>query len=235
MLTILPTRWTAVLGLSLAAVSLSGVGAAITPSSTRPASAPSSAAPAPAAVPVDAVDLVVTTPSTTSPPTTVAAPITTTTTAAPPPPPPTTVAPAPPPPPPAPAVSPLEHLRAVFGATVPAAWRAAIPVEIITIGGTTSWAEPSGVIKVSTYHQSHALATTLAHEFGHLIAFRYGSRAFNGAAPVGWPSYSGRPEEAWADCVAHAFTGIADPSHGLPACPAASLSWTRAWLAAGPP
>ncbi|MEQ1785965.1 MAG: hypothetical protein ABL966_02845, partial [Acidimicrobiales bacterium] len=116
-----------------------------------------------------------------------------------------------------------------------ASWRAAIPVEIVLIGGTTSWAEPSGVIKVSTYHQSHALATTLAHEFGHLIAFRYGSQAYNGAAPVGWPAYSSRPEEAWADCVAQTFTGAAEPSHGLPACPSASLSWTGSWLAAGPP
>lgn len=233
MLTILPSRWTAVLGLSLATVSLTGVGAAITPSSAQAVRAPRAEASAPAVVTVDALDHAVATTSTTSPPTTVAAPVTTTTTAAPPPAPPTTVAPAPPPPPP-PAVSPLEHLRAVFASTVPAAWRAAIPVEIVTIGGTTSWAEPSGVIKVSTYHQSHAVATTLAHEFGHLIAFRFGSQAFNGAAPVGWPSYSGRPEEAWADCVAHAFTGLAEPSHGLPACPAASLSWTRAWLAAGP-
>src|SRR3546814_17246735 len=46
----------------------------------------------------------------------------------------------------------------------------------------------------------------LAHEFGHLIAFRYGSQAFTGAAPQAWPSYSSRPEEAWADCVATANT-----------------------------
>ena len=37
---------------------------------------------------------------------------------------------------------------------------------------------------------------TIAHEFGHLIAYRYGSQAFNGAAPAGWPAYSGQPAEA---------------------------------------
>ena len=41
-----------------------------------------------------------------------------------------------------------------------------------------------------------------------LIAFKYGSQAFNGAAPEGWPAYSARPEEAWADCFAQATTGI---------------------------
>jgi hypothetical protein len=120
---------------------------------------------------------------------------------------------------------------------VPAAWRSAIPVRIEVIPGSTSWGWSDGRIQVGLDHVlrgTNVLRTTLAHEFGHLIAFRYGSQAFAGAAPKGWPSYSSRPEEAWADCVAQAFTGLAIPSHGLPSCPSASLSWTSNWLAQGP-
>lgn len=101
-----------------------------------------------------------------------------------------------------------------------------------------SWAEPSGRILVSEAHATGpdaVLKTGLAHEFGHLIAFRYGSREYNGAAPSGWPAYSDRPEEAWADCVATVFTGVSAPPYGLPACSGEPLSWTRSWLAAGPP
>lgn len=171
--------------------------------------------------------------------TTIAPPPTTTTTSPPVTAPPTTVAPPPPAPapPPPPPTAPGDRARAAFDAAVPAAWRAVIPVDIRMIGGTTSWSWPNGRIEVSSYHLTHGagvLAVTLAHEFGHLIAFRFGSQAFHGAAPSGWPAYSGRPEEAWADCVARALTGIDDPSHGLPSCSGAALSWTATWLAQGP-
>src|SRR3546814_18600979 len=95
-----------------------------------------------------------------------------------------------------------------------------------------SWASSSGTIQVSQGHINAGPAivrAVLAHEFGHLIAFRYGSQAFTGAAPQGWPSYSSRPEEAWADCVAQAFTGVVHPSHGLPACGGGSRSFTGHW------
>ena len=71
------------------------------------------------------------------------------------------------------------------------------------------------------------LRATVAHEFGHLIAFQFGSQAFNGAAPEGWPTYSNVPAEAWADCVSRAFTGINDPSHGLPDWKA--IRWPNSW------
>jgi hypothetical protein len=111
-------------------------------------------------------------------------------------------------------------------------------VRLEVVAGNVSWADPSGRISVSEAHATgpqHRLTAVLAHEFGHLIAFRYGSHEYNGAAPEGWPAYSSRPEEAWADCVATAFTGISEPSHGLPPCGGESLSWTRSWLAQGPP
>jgi hypothetical protein len=182
------------------------------------------------------------------------APTTTTTVPAPPPPPPTTTppAPAPPPPPalpapspapapapaPAPPMSPEQRVLTAFEASVPGSWRAAITVRLEIIGGSTSWAYPDGRIQVGQAHANGSesrLRATLAHEFGHLIAFRFGSGAYNGAAPEGWPAYSNRPEEAWADCVSQAFTGIVDPSHGLPPCSGDSLSWTQQWLAQGPP
>jgi hypothetical protein len=55
-----------------------------------------------------------------------------------------------------------------------------------------------------------------------------------GAPRLGWRGYCDRPEEAWADCVGGTFTGLAAPSHGLPACSGASLDWAAAWLAEGP-
>lgn len=61
-----------------------------------------------------------------------------------------------------------------------------------------------------------------------------GSQAFNGAAPEGWPAYSNRPEEGWADCVSRAFTGIVAPSHGLPDCSGGSLDWAATWLSRAP-
>ncbi|MGH9274298.1 MAG: hypothetical protein ACRDZU_06600, partial [Acidimicrobiales bacterium] len=148
------------------------------------------------------------------------------------PPPPTTTPTAPP----APPVPPAQRAWAAYDASVPAAWRGAITVSIELIGGSTSWGWQSGLIQVSAAHarDDDELRATLAHEFGHLIAYRYGAQSTNGAAPVGWPSYSDQPVEAWADCVTQAFTGLDDPSHGLPSCPAASLAWTATWLAQGP-
>lgn len=175
------------------------------------------------------------TPATTAPPATT------------PPPPPTTAPPAPAPaptappstpaPPPPAAAQPLERVQAAFTSTVPAVWRSAIPVRFEIVPGEMSWAYPDGRIAVSEAHARGTeprLRTVVAHEFGHLIAFRFGSGAFNGAAPTGWPAYSARPEEAWADCVAAVFTGIQTPSHGLTACTGSSLTWTATFLAAGP-
>jgi hypothetical protein len=138
---------------------------------------------------------------------------------------------------PTPAASPAEHLQASFEATVPAAWRADITVQLESIDGSTSWGWPTGLIQVGTAHLTRGedtLRTTLAHEFGHLIAYAYVSQAFHGAAPAGWPAYGNEPAEAWADCVARAFTGVDLPSHGLPSCAGAALSWAATWLAAGP-
>ena len=128
-------------------------------------------------------------------------------------------------------------MQAAYESSVPAAWRSAIAVRFELIEGNTSWASHDGTIQIGTTHANGSealLRATVAHEFGHLIAFRYGSQAFNGAAPEGWPAYSNRPEEAWADCVSRAFTGVNDPSHGLPACGGDSLSWTAGWVGAGP-
>jgi hypothetical protein len=128
-------------------------------------------------------------------------------------------------------------VRSAYASAVPGTWRGAIQVRFEIIGGDTSWASPDGLIQVAERHATGneaVLRALLAHEFGHLVAFGYGSQAFNGAAPEGWPPYSSRPEEAWADCVSRSFTGIDDPSHGLPSCTGSSLSWASNWLAAGP-
>jgi hypothetical protein len=199
----------------------------------------------------DAGAVPVVSPEITAPPTTVATP---TTTAAPAPPTTapraarTTPAPAPaavtppsppppPPPPPVPPADPAARVQAAFEASVPAAWRGAIEVHFQLIDGNTSWAAHDGTIQIGSTHANGSealLRATVAHEFGHLVAFRYGSQAYNGAAPEGWPAYSNLPEEAWADCVSRAFSGVNDASHGLPDCTGDSLSWTANWLGAGP-
>ena len=128
-------------------------------------------------------------------------------------------------------------MQAAYESSVPGAWRGAIPVRFRIIDGNTSWAWPDGLIEIGSAHANGSeslLRATIAHEFGHLMAFRYGSQAYNGAAPEGWPAYSNRPEEAWADCVSRALTGIDDPSYRLPSCTGTSLSFTSNWTGAGP-
>jgi hypothetical protein len=230
-----------VLALAIAAVFVAGSGAAL------------EARPQPPGLVVAAGDApAVVVPDPTLPPAAVAPPAPAAvvptpppTTAVPPPPPPTTVAPAPPPPPvpapaPAPAFAgPLERAQGALVEAVPARWRDALPVTVSIIEGQSSWANSNMELRIGRYHAegrwSH-LVSVVGHEFGHIIAFRYGSQAFAGAAPVGWPDPGhGPPEEAWADCVSLAFTGIVDPSYGMPPCPQNSLQWTANWLAAGPP
>jgi hypothetical protein len=195
-----------------------------------------------AAAPVTPVAAPTPTTAPPAPATTVASPAPVTTAPQPPPtapaPPPPAAPPAPraPTPAPAPARTPEQTVQAAYEAAVPTVWRNAIPVTLRIIPGSTSWGHSSGLIEIgeTIVPRWDLLRTTLAHEFGHLIAYGYGSQAYLGAAPAGWPEYSDMPVEGWADCVAWAFTGIADPSHGLPPCPSSSLSWTQSWLAQGP-
>lgn len=160
--------------------------------------------------------------------------------------------PASPPPAPAPAPSPRpapapapapepqtleERLQRSFEAAVPTAWRLAVPVRFAVSDGQYSWAHTSGLIEIARAHASGdaaGLGDLLAHEFGHLIAFRYGTQAYAGAPPAGWPGTAPRPEEAWADCVQRAFTGRSTGTHGQQPCDGHPLAWTTEWLAKGP-
>ncbi len=175
---------------------------------------------------------------TTLPPTTtttvpVVVPATTPTTAAPRPVPTTTAAPvvvAPPTDGPAYALGLVREI-------IPARWLAVLPVTVEVIAGKTSWSSWDGLIQIGDWHLFHAVdraKNTLAHEWGHQVAWHYGTDVYNGAPPAGFP-YAGRsPEEQFADCVAQALTGTIYPSSGLGACPADALSFTQQFLAAGP-
>jgi hypothetical protein len=194
-------------------------------------------------------------------PTTTLAPTTTTTTA--PPPPPTTVpaptttaprrvvAPAPSPSAPTPptavagtsvvqqpaAAATPEYAAELLAEAVPGRWRAAIPVSFQVIAGRTSWSSFSGLIQVGDGQLTSAVPHAtfiIAHEFGHLIAWHYGTDAFNGAGPAGFPYTGQMPEEMWADCVAQAFTGSSYPTPGLHGCPSDALAFTTQFLTSGP-
>jgi hypothetical protein len=137
----------------------------------------------------------------------------------------------------APPRDPMDRVEAMYQVAVPAEWRSAIPVHFQLIDGNTSYASHDGTIQISSVHANGSdslLRATITHELGHIVAFWYGSQAFNGAAPEGWPSYSDAPQEAWADCVSRALTDLDAPSHDLPSCEGDSLSWTAAWMARGP-
>lgn len=127
-----------------------------------------------------------------------------------------------------------QRVSAAFHEAVPARWQQILPVWLRIIDGATSYAQYPDVIEVAQRHVDGTwthLVSVLSHEFGHLIAFSYGTGAFDGAPPEGWPDPGyAYPAESWADCVAQAFTGIVDPSYGMPACPDGSLEWTRSWL-----
>lgn len=107
--------------------------------------------------------------------------------------PPTTAAPEPPPPP-----APAQNLLAC-------AQGLASAVEVIP--GGTSWAHTSGLIQIGQWHLDQGgsiLCWTVAHEAGHLYAYKYGTQAYLGAPPEGF--YSGDVEH-WADCAAFVWTG----------------------------
>jgi hypothetical protein len=130
-----------------------------------------------------------------------------------------------------------DYARQLLATTVPARWLAAIPVSFEVIAGKTSWSSFSGLIQVGDWQLTHSVADakfTLVHEFGHLIAWHYGTDAFNGAGPAGFPYTGQMPEEMWADCVATAFTGTSYPTRPLSGCPSDALAFTSRFLASGP-
>jgi hypothetical protein len=137
---------------------------------------------------------------------------------------------------PAAAASP-DYAMALLREVVPASWLAAVPARFEVIAGKTSWSSFGGLIQVGDWQLTSSVGRakfTIAHEFGHQIAWKYGTDEYNGAGPAGFP-YTGRiPEEMWADCVAQAFTGLSYPTSGLGACPGDSLAFTSAFLNAGP-
>jgi hypothetical protein len=78
---------------------------------------------------------------------------------------------------------------------------------IEVISGDTSWAHTSGLIQVGQWHVDQGdpiLCWTVAHEAGHLYAFRYGTQEYLGAPPAGFASGD---VETWADCAAFVWTG----------------------------
>ena len=127
--------------------------------------------------------------------------------------------------------------QAALEAGVPAVWREAVPVQLGQVEGTSSYSYPSGLLEMGTYHLNgdwNRLVAITSHEFGHHIAFRYGTQAELGAAPQGWPTSGDVPVEHWADCVSRSFTGTALGSHNQAPCDGEPYTWTASWLGQGP-
>jgi hypothetical protein len=132
------------------------------------------------------------------------------------------------------------HARAVaaLAVSVSRAWGAAVSVKITVIDGNTSWSSSGGVIRfgrgqlVGSWDHARFIAT---HEWGHQVAFLYGSQADFGAPPDGFPYHGRHPEEVWADCVARTLTGLSWPTdRTYPRCDADLAGWAGSWLAPGP-
>jgi hypothetical protein len=133
-----------------------------------------------------------------------------------------------------------EYALSLIQQVVPARWLAAVPVRFQVIAGKTSWSSWGGLIEIGDWHLLSSVArarNVITHEWGHQVAWLYGSDAYNGAPPTGFPYSGGNPEEQWADCVAEALTGTSYPTGGLGPCPSDALSFTSAFFsrAPGPP
>jgi hypothetical protein len=115
-------------------------------------------------------------------------------------------------------------------------WRAATPVRIEIIEGQTSWSATDGTIRMSRYHAEGTwahLRAVLGHEWGHQVAFRYGTQRRLGAPPEGFPGEESQAPEAWASCVSRVLTN--DGQDPASACADEPLYFTASWLASGPP
>ncbi|MDP1821427.1 MAG: hypothetical protein Q8K58_16230 [Acidimicrobiales bacterium] len=142
--------------------------------------------------------------------------------------------------PPVPAASPGDpqsYAQALLHEMVPARWLAVVPARISVIGGSTSWSHDDGTMDMALGHLADPdLARfTIAHEWAHLAAWKFGTNAYSGAPPAGFPYDGAMPEEMWADCIGIALSGVHQRSHGLPRCPGGALSFAGAWITAGPP
>ena len=127
--------------------------------------------------------------------------------------------------------------QAALDSSVTSPWLGAIPVGLSIIGGATSLSGTDGTIEVGSYHASGEwarLQEIMAHEFGHHVAFRYGTQAELGAAPAGWPLSGSPPVERWADCVSTSFTGNPLGSHGQTPCEGPSLDFTVGYMTTDP-
>lgn len=128
----------------------------------------------------------------------------------------------------------IERAKAAFASGITAQWRAALPVQIHWISGSTSYMDTYGNAYISEYHLSRSwerLRWVVAHEWGHHVALERGSGRAFGAAPTGFPG-SDDPE-LWANCVADVFIGRMTTPRS-PVCTSQQLSWTSDWFAHGP-
>lgn len=122
---------------------------------------------------------------------------------------------------------------------MPAVWRNRFPwVRFqMTDGNTRTNASTYIWVNPEVLDPPALLGYALAHEFGHKIAYRFGTGAYFGAPPAGWPESGGDDSEAWADCVASAFGhgGVSAPHYPGSHCSGDRLAFARSFLAAGPP
>ena len=137
---------------------------------------------------------------------------------------------------PSPTTDLVQRANDALASVIPAQWLADVHPWFVLIEGYTSWSSTTGRIRIARFHAAgpyERLRAIVAHEWGHQAAFKYGTHAYLGAPPAGWPYSGDRPAEAWGDCVAQTLTGT-NPSRLAGECNGAALQFIRDWLARGP-
>lgn len=116
----------------------------------------------------------------------------------------------------------------------PAKLRGTVPYRISVVNGETSYAWSDGRIQVSRgqFNDSWDHARFIAlHEYGHLVAYRHGTKAYQGAPPAGFPAGGGNHAELWADCFATAMTGVTQwGTSGRSVCSPELARWTGNYI-----
>jgi hypothetical protein len=128
---------------------------------------------------------------------------------------------------PPPGSDPVGRTHHAINGNVPYKLRKTINYRVFVIGGYTSKAWTNGDLEISRWQMNqswHNAAFLALHEYGHLIAYKHGTKAYLGAPPQGFPTQNA---EVWADCFAYALTGVRYRNLN---CSESNRRWAANWI-----